>query len=133
MQTKVHKQTEFYNRNAKDLKPLDEGETARMKPLVQGQKSWQKAVVTCRLNEWSYVVETQNGIYHRNRVHLRKTQEPPPVLQDQATARPGQMHQSHNNTNNLTSPTKKVKFNASDKSDKNKLKQPLKPRPSSPR
>ena len=132
MQTKVHKQTELYNRNAKDLKPLDEGETVRMKPLVQGQKSWQKAIVKRRLDERSYVVETQNGIYRRNRVHLRKTQEPPPVLQDQTTARPGQMHQSHNNTTNPSSP-KKVKFNASDKSDQNELKQPSKPRPSSPR
>ena len=77
-QKRVKKQAEHYSRNAKDLQPLQEGHVVRMKPLIQGQKGWQKAIVTRRLDDRSYLVETNNGVYRRNRAHLRKTLEPPP-------------------------------------------------------
>ena len=65
-------------KTAKDLPPLDEGDVVRMKPLIQGKKNWQKAIVTKRLDERSYMVETSTAVYRRNRVHLKKTPEPPP-------------------------------------------------------
>ena len=78
MKKKVDKQAEYFNKSSKKLQPLEEGDTVRMKPLVRGNKTWEKAVVSQRLDERSYLVETSQGLYRRNRVHLRKTQEDPP-------------------------------------------------------
>ncbi|XP_011664712.2 uncharacterized protein K02A2.6-like [Strongylocentrotus purpuratus] len=78
MQLRIAKQAYNYNKSAKDLTPLQEGDTVRMQPLVQGQKNWERAIVKRRLDERSYVVETPSGIYRRNRVHLRQTPENPP-------------------------------------------------------
>ena len=78
MKIKKDKQATYFNKTAKDLKPLHEGDVVRMKPLVNGQKTWQKAVVTERLDQRSYLVETPTAMYRRNRVHLRKTAESPP-------------------------------------------------------
>ena len=78
MKQKIQKQAEQFNKTAKDLPPLDEGDVVRMKPLIQGKKNWQKAIVTKRLDERSYMVETSTAVYRRNRVHLKKTPEPPP-------------------------------------------------------
>lgn len=71
-------QAKYYNRSAKDLPSLSEGDVVRMKPFKLGDNSWRKAKVTARLDERSYTVETDNGaVYRRNRQHLRKTSEPP--------------------------------------------------------
>jgi len=65
------RQAYYYNRNTKDLPPLQEGQTFRMKPFTQ-DKTWQKATVQQRLDERSYLVENKNGtVFRRNRVHLR--------------------------------------------------------------
>ena len=80
MKQKASSQAKNFDKNAKDLKPLEEGDVVRMKPLVQGQKAWRKALVNRRLDERSYVVETTTGVYRRNRVDLKKTQEPPPPV-----------------------------------------------------
>ena len=69
------KQTENYNRTARDLPVLEEGDVVRMKPFRLGQKAWEKAVVQRRLDERSYEVDTPDGTYRRNRVHLRRTRE----------------------------------------------------------
>lgn len=71
------KQAKTYNEHAKPLPPLEEGDVVRMKPF-QMQKKWSKGIVIKRLDERSYEVETDNGNYRRNRVHLKKTEEPPP-------------------------------------------------------
>lgn len=71
-------QAKYYNRSAKDLLSLSEGDVVRMKPFKLGDKSWRKAKVTARLDERSYTVEMDNrAVYHRNRQHLQKTSEPP--------------------------------------------------------
>ena len=71
-------QAKYYNRNARDLPELSKGDTVRMKALKLGDKSSQKALVTARLDERSYEVETESGaVYRRNRQHLRKTPESP--------------------------------------------------------
>ena len=76
-------QAKHYNKTAKDLAVLEEGDVVRMKPFRHGQKEWEKAVVQRRLDERSYEVDTPEGTYRRNRVHLRRTREtvpPVPVL-----------------------------------------------------
>ena len=71
-------QTRYYNRRAKDLPPLEEGDTIRMKPFQLGKKTWKKATVCERLDERSYIVETPDGdTYRRNRCHLKKSHEKP--------------------------------------------------------
>ena len=77
------KQKWYYDRTAKDLKPLEKGDAVRMKPLRPGEKKWRKALVIEKRDQRSYTVATPDGgTYCRNRVHLRKTQEPPPIIQD---------------------------------------------------
>ena len=71
-------QAKYYNRSARDLPSLSEGDVVRMKPFKLGDKSWRKAQVTARLDERSYFVETYDrAVYRRNRQHLRNTSEPP--------------------------------------------------------
>lgn len=81
------KQGKNYNRTAKDLPILEEGDIVRMKPFRPGQKAWEKAVVQRRLDERSYEVDTPAGTYRRNRVHLRRTHEDAtnPQTQEPAT------------------------------------------------
>ena len=86
MQRRTDKQAAQFNKSAKDLKPLDEGDVVRMKPLVQGQKTWTKAIVSRRLDERSYMVETPHAVYRRNRVHLKKTSESPPAPKQDSVA-----------------------------------------------
>lgn len=76
LKRRQERQIKYYNRTAKDLEALEEGDTVRMKPFQLGKKSWKKATVTSRLDERSYVVETPAGeIYRRNRCHLKATDE----------------------------------------------------------
>ncbi|XP_068742197.1 uncharacterized protein [Montipora capricornis] len=72
-------QARYYNAHAKDVPPLQEGNTVRLKPFQLGQKEWKKGAVVERLDERSYEIETADGsTYRRNRIHLRKANEPPP-------------------------------------------------------
>ena len=77
------KQAFHYNKTAKDLPVLHEGDTVRMKPFQLGEKKWGKAVVNRRLDERSYEVETNSGTYRRNRILLRKSNETPPGIRHQ--------------------------------------------------
>ena len=70
-------QAYHYNRGAKDLPVLEEGDTVQMKPFRLGQKTWRRGTVTTRLDERSYEVDTPTGTYRRNRVHLGKSDNPP--------------------------------------------------------
>ena len=71
------KRQEFYfNKSAKDLDSLDEGQTVRMKPYQKGKTEWKKAVITKRLDERSYELETDNQTYRRNRVDLKPVKLP---------------------------------------------------------
>ncbi len=72
------KQAHYYNRHAKDLEALEEGDIVRMRPFQLGRKTWDKAMVKQRLDERSYEVETESGsTYRRNRVDLNRTAEQP--------------------------------------------------------
>lgn len=48
----------------------------RLKAFQLGKREWQKGIVRNRLDEGSYDVETLRNVIRRNRVHLRKTNEP---------------------------------------------------------
>ncbi|XP_030853177.1 uncharacterized protein K02A2.6-like [Strongylocentrotus purpuratus] len=77
------KQSERYNLHAKDLPTLVEGDIVRLKPYKSGSTVWQRAVVNRRLDERSYEVETDSGLLlRRNRVDLKRTEEPPPNTEE---------------------------------------------------
>ena len=61
------KQAFHYNKTAKDLPILHEGDTVRMKPFQLGEKKWGKAIVNKRLDERSYEVETESTYESRMR------------------------------------------------------------------
>ncbi|OWF45053.1 hypothetical protein KP79_PYT26333 [Mizuhopecten yessoensis] len=69
------KQAYYYNRNAKDLKPLRSGDIVRIAP-TQGPKEWKQGTVQKEVSKRSYTVETSSGrVLRRNRRHLRKSAE----------------------------------------------------------
>ena len=72
------RQAHYYNQHSNDLEPLQNGDIVRIKPSGKGQKLWKQAVVNKKLGFRSYSVETSDGSYVRNRVHLRKSNEDPP-------------------------------------------------------
>ncbi|XP_067665793.1 uncharacterized protein [Haliotis asinina] len=74
------KQNSNYDRHAKDLEPLG-GDVVKMKPFSVSSKVWQKGVISKRLDERSYDVETGRGVVRRNRQHVRKTPERTPDRQ----------------------------------------------------
>ena len=74
------KQSDNYNKQAKDLPSLAE-DVVRLKPFRSGEKQWPRAVVSKRLDERSYEIETKQGqTLRRNRVDLKKTRAEPPVM-----------------------------------------------------
>ena len=94
LKRRQEQQGKHYNKTAKDLAPLHEGDVVRMKPFRAGERVWRKAIVTDKLDDRSYNIEAEDGgKYRRNRSHLRKTKEPAtaehqPAAEEAATARP---------------------------------------------
>ena len=74
IKTRQQRQAHYYDRKARDLPPLEEGDVVRMRPFALNGKTWEKASVSKRLDERSYEVETEDATYRRNRVDLRKIQ-----------------------------------------------------------
>ena len=65
----------YYDKSAKDLVELEEGDFVRIKPTVLGEKKWRFGKVAEKLDKRSYLVEPDSGVLRRNRVHLRKSFE----------------------------------------------------------
>ena len=86
LEQRKQRQAQYYNTGAVNLDPLRRGDIVRLKPFQLGKREWQKGVVRSRLDERSHEVETPNHVVRRNRVHLRKTNEPSPPSSDQAPA-----------------------------------------------
>lgn len=81
MKTEKERQATYYDTNARNLDILEEGDVFRMKPLqIGGDNVWKRAIVNRRLDQRSYEVESAEGLYRRNRRHLKKTDESPPPL-----------------------------------------------------
>ena len=75
-----------------------------MKPFALGQKSWDKAEVTRRLDERSYEVQSAGTTFRRNRQHLVKTTQPTQFQQfvrDKAT--PNEIHDQQTSYTTRTS------------------------------
>ncbi len=74
------RQVQYYNKGAKDLKPLQRGDVIRIRPSKLLHDQWTKGIVEEEVAKRSYAVKTEDGaVYRRNRRHLRKTQESAPV------------------------------------------------------
>ena len=71
-------QTRYFNRNAKELPSLTNGDVVRMKPQASdGKNRWIKAQVEQQVDVRFYAVRTEDGrLFRRNRKHLRQSQEP---------------------------------------------------------
>ena len=93
-----------------------------MKPLRPGKKEWRKALVLERNDQRSYTVATSDGgTYRRNHVHLRKTQESPPIIQQDDGSTPPSNPTSHKPAENPEAPpTSTPQMKTPDKTDKRK-------------
>ncbi|XP_048255233.1 uncharacterized protein K02A2.6-like [Haliotis rufescens] len=83
---KVESQVKYFNRHAKDLLPLYEGDHVRIQPLRLGEHEWKKGTVNKQVNIRSYEVNLDDGqTLRRNRRHLRPVpctpHEPEPASQ----------------------------------------------------
>ena len=75
------KQKKNFDRRAKDLPPLEEGDAVVMQPHTHGKKKWSRATAISGSGR-SYNVEAEDGtIYRRNRVHLKKIADQAPAPQ----------------------------------------------------
>ena len=61
MKQEQQRQRNNYDKSAKDLEMLNEGDTIRLKPFRMGKKEWEKGVVRKRLDERSYEIATRSG------------------------------------------------------------------------
>ncbi|CAM1297967.1 Uncharacterised protein g1983 [Pycnogonum litorale] len=69
LQQRQTEMTKYYNRGAKDFKPLKEGEMVR----IRDGKLWKPAQVKSEHETpRSYIVETDTGTVRRNRRHLKR-------------------------------------------------------------
>jgi hypothetical protein len=93
---KQKKSAEYYNRHAKDLPPLEDGDDVKLKPFTLGNKKWANGTVTKRLDERSYEVQSGDALYRRNRVHLKKVLPPTSTMaKAPAEAKSGDAHYYH--------------------------------------
>ena len=68
------KQAKYYNRTAKDMDMLKQGERVRVQPF-EPHTTWRKATVVQPVDHRSYTVQLDNGgVLRRNRRHLRRDQ-----------------------------------------------------------
>ena len=64
IKTRQQKQAHYYNREARDLPPLQEGdEHCTLRPFTLNGKTWDKATVAQRLHERSYLVAKEDASY----------------------------------------------------------------------
>ncbi|XP_020917563.1 uncharacterized protein K02A2.6 [Exaiptasia diaphana] len=78
------KQAFYYDKTAKELKPLKEGDVVRVKPK-ESDKKFVKAKVEKQVDIRSYQIKTEDGrVFRRNRKDLHKTPENynPSILPD---------------------------------------------------
>ena len=81
------RQAHYYDRNSKELKPLQAGDVVRVKPTTG--KKWFKARVDSRVDIRSYDVRTEEGAaYRRNCRHLYKVPESFVPLSEETAADP---------------------------------------------
>ena len=52
------KQVKYYDKGAKNLEVLQEGDTVRVQPFKKSQKAWGKSVVSKPISQRSYEIKT---------------------------------------------------------------------------
>ena len=80
------RQAQQFNRGAKPLRPLVEGETVRMR--LPGRSTWSAGICLRSVADRSYLVRVDNAVYRRNRRHLLATGENPAVVAQDPVERP---------------------------------------------
>ena len=65
----------YYNQHAHDLVHLAEGQTVRMRPLINNKGQWERGTILKQLDERSYEIESGSNVFRRNRVDIRPTNE----------------------------------------------------------
>ena len=80
---KQDKQQRYYNRGAKTLEQLHQGDRVKLQPFTLGKEDWADGQVVKEVRPRSYEVQVDGKAYIRNRRHLRKCEriediEPPP-------------------------------------------------------
>jgi hypothetical protein len=73
---KKQKAKVYYDKSAKPLPELEIGEGVRLQPQNKG--TWTKGSCVKKVGARSYLVETDKGLYRRNRKFLRSTKEAQP-------------------------------------------------------
>ena len=69
---KQAKQKKYYNKGAKPLEQLKEGDRVKLQPFTLGQRNWSDGQVVRKMRPRSYEVLADGKLYVRNRRHLRK-------------------------------------------------------------
>jgi hypothetical protein len=87
IQSLKRKQSQRFNQHAKDLPPLEEDDVVRVSPYRLGDKQWDKGIVRAKLDQRSYIIETPHGLFRRNRIDLKGSQEDAPQLGPDPTPR----------------------------------------------
>ena len=110
------KQALCYNRNAKDLPPLERGDIVRLEPLRNAKEQWKKATVQEEVNVRSYSVLTEDcSILRRNRRHLKATKEQPIQPQtDQMQEKSNTETSSHSSPQKPSAPQTPMKLAAAE-------------------
>ena len=91
IQDSQSKQKIYYDKSAKDLKPLEEGEVVRLQPFTKGKDLWKKGIITKKLDERSYEIQAGGTAYRRNRLHIKPSGEEPDKTPASSTPTP-KMH-----------------------------------------
>ena len=86
LQSQKATQARYYNRGTRPLRPLEPGQSVRMR--LPGQPLWTLGVCVKALAHRSYVVKVNGTLYRRNRRQLRTTDEPCPTGDDSVLQRP---------------------------------------------
>ncbi|MCG7882987.1 MAG: DDE-type integrase/transposase/recombinase, partial [Candidatus Thiodiazotropha endolucinida] len=111
---------QYYDRSAKEMKPLTLGEGVR----IRNGKFWKPAVVKEKINDRSYVVETKDGgIYRRNRKHLLKSHEMPFQAIDLPSMTPNVVNTFSNPSFPTSIQTRNTDLKIVDGTDKNQTSQ----------
>ena len=67
------KQQHYYNRQGRPLKPIEQGDTVRIR--LPGQYTWSPGICKARVGPRSYEIEVRGVTYRRNRSHIIPTKE----------------------------------------------------------
>ena len=124
------RQAHYYNRGARDLKPLKIQDPVRIAPPdgLGQTREWKRGTVTKVLPNRSYEIQSDGVNYRRNRRHLRFTQrkqQEPLELEDIAPEEFTESSVMKDKTSTKTATDMKLTMESSDESVTSKAPQPI--------